>query len=122
MKTRLYHTMQGVLIGAILTAGVLGFAYLQTHTIKFSSMASNQPMETMEAEHDLPPMMQLAFRQNPRALAEWKRMSQSHRRAHLFAIFHYRTPEARANRITKCMKEMLERAEKSGSAPRKSWP
>jgi uncharacterized protein YdeI (YjbR/CyaY-like superfamily) len=87
-----------------------------------SRQIAERLMETMEAERDLPPMMQLAFRQNPRAYTEWKRMSPSHRRAHLFAIFHYRTPEARASRITKCMKEMLERAEKSGSAPRKSWP
>jgi uncharacterized protein YdeI (YjbR/CyaY-like superfamily) len=78
-----------------------------------SQQIAERLMETMEAERDLPPMMQLAFRQNPRALAEWKRMSQSHRRAHLFAIFHYRTPEARARRVAKCMEEMLERAEKS---------
>jgi len=71
-------------------------------------------METMEAERDLPPIMQLAFRQNPKAYEEWERMSQSHRRAHLLAIFYYRTPEARANRLQKCLKEMLERAEKSG--------
>jgi len=71
-------------------------------------------METMEAERDLPPIMQLAFRQNLKAYEEWERMSQSHRRAHLLAIFYYRTPEARANRLQKCLKEMLERAEKSG--------
>ena len=31
-------------------------------------------METMEAERELPPIMQLAFRQNPKACAEWNRM------------------------------------------------
>jgi uncharacterized protein YdeI (YjbR/CyaY-like superfamily) len=72
-------------------------------------------METMEAERELPPIMQLAFRQNPKANEEWERMSSSHRRAHLFAIFYYRTPEARANRVQKCVEEMLERAEKTGS-------
>jgi uncharacterized protein YdeI (YjbR/CyaY-like superfamily) len=70
-------------------------------------------METMEAERELPPIMQLAFRQNPRAHAEWQRMSPSHRRAHLFAVFYYRTPEARANRVQKCVEEMLERPEKA---------
>lgn len=84
-----------------------------------SRQIAERLMETMEAERELPPIMQLAFRQTPRALAAWERMSQSHRRAHLMAIFHYRTPEARANRITKCMKEMLERAEKSGSRPKR---
>jgi uncharacterized protein YdeI (YjbR/CyaY-like superfamily) len=71
-------------------------------------------METMEAERELPPIMQLAFRQNPKANEEWERMSSSHRRAHLFSIFHYRTPEARANRVQKCVEELLERAKKSG--------
>jgi len=68
-------------------------------------------METMEAERELPPILQLAFRQNPRAAEQWERMSPSHRRAHLFGIFHYRTPEGRANRVQKCVKEMLERAD-----------
>jgi uncharacterized protein YdeI (YjbR/CyaY-like superfamily) len=73
-------------------------------------------METMEAERELPPIMQLAFRQNLRAAEQWKRMPPSHKRAHLFGIFYYRTPEARANRVQKCVKEMLERAEKSGGS------
>jgi len=67
-------------------------------------------METMEAELALPPIMQLAFRQNPRACAEWNRMSPSHRRAHLFSVFHYRTPEGRASRVQKCVEELLERS------------
>src|SRR5882724_4839924 len=79
-----------------------------------SRQMAERLMETMEAERDLPPIMQLAFRQNPKAHEEWERMSQSHRRAHLLAIFYYRTPEARANRLQKCLKEMLERAEKAG--------
>jgi uncharacterized protein YdeI (YjbR/CyaY-like superfamily) len=73
-------------------------------------------METMEAERELPPIMQLAFRQNPRAHAEWERMSQSHCRAHLFAIFYYRTPEARANRVQKCVEELLQRVGKDRSS------
>ena len=77
-------------------------------------------METMEAERELPPIMQLAFRQNPRAREKWEQMPQSHRRAHLLAIFYYRTPEARANRVEKCVKEMLERTEKERSSDRES--
>jgi uncharacterized protein YdeI (YjbR/CyaY-like superfamily) len=64
-------------------------------------------METMEAERELPPIMQLAFRQNPRAREKWEQMSPSHRRAHLFGIFYYRTPEARARRIAKVMEDLL---------------
>ena len=81
-----------------------------------SRQIAERLMETMEAERELPPIMQLAFRQNPRAAEQWERMSPSHRRAHLFSIFHYRTPEARANRVQKCVKEMLHRSEKTGSS------
>jgi hypothetical protein len=77
-------------------------------------------METIEAERELPPIMQLAFRQNPRAHVEWTRMSATHRRAHLFAIFYYRTPKARANRVAKCVKEMMDRAEKTGGRAKRS--
>lgn len=78
-------------------------------------------METIEAERQLPPIMQLAFRQNPKASQQWNRMSPSHRRAHLFSIFHYRTPEARANRVQKCVEELLERAEKAGARKDQDW-
>lgn len=80
-----------------------------------SRQIAERLMETMEAERELPPIMQLAFRQNPRAAEQWQRMSQSHRRAHLFSIFYYRTPEARANRVAKCVEELLQRAEKGGA-------
>ncbi|HEY1939004.1 MAG TPA: YdeI/OmpD-associated family protein [Candidatus Angelobacter sp.] len=70
-------------------------------------------METMEAERELPPIMQLAFRQNPRAREKWEQMSQSHRRAHLLAIFYYRIPEARVRRVDKCIQELLARAGKA---------
>jgi len=86
-----------------------------------SRQIAERLMETMEAERELPPIMQLAFRQNPRAYAEWSRMSASHRRAHLLAIFYYRTPEARANRLQKCVEEMLERAEKTNGRTRRPY-
>jgi uncharacterized protein YdeI (YjbR/CyaY-like superfamily) len=64
-------------------------------------------METMEAEKDLPPMIQLALRQNPRAREKWEQLSPSRRRAHMLGIFYYRTPESRARRLAKCMEELL---------------
>jgi len=72
-------------------------------------------METMEAELALPPIMQLAFRQNPKACAEWNRMSPSHRRAHLISIFHYREPEARARRLAKMVEEIAGRKREAGN-------
>jgi len=64
-------------------------------------------METMEAEKELPPMIELAFRANPLARAKWEQTSTSQRRGHLLGIFGYRTPESRARRIAKCMEELL---------------
>jgi hypothetical protein len=80
-----------------------------------SQQIADRLMETMEAERELPPIMQLAFRQNPRAAEQWERMSPSHRRAHFFSIFHYRTPEGRANRVAKCVEELLQREEKGAA-------
>ncbi len=78
-------------------------------------------MEIMEAEREPPPIMQLAFRQNPRAAEQWQRMSPSHRRAHLFGIFYYRTPEVRANRVQKCVEELLQRAGKTVADKDQDW-
>jgi len=72
-------------------------------------------METMEAERELPPMIELAFRQNPRAREAWERMSASHRRAHLLAIFYYREPESRMRRTAKCVEELLGRKPEPGN-------
>lgn len=74
-------------------------------------------METLEAERELPPMIALALRQNPRAREKWDSMSQSHRRGHLMAVFYYRTPESRARRLNKCLQELLGK-KKSGDAER----
>jgi hypothetical protein len=42
-------------------------------------------------------------------------MSQSHRRAYLFGIFHYRQPEARARRLANMIDEMLGRKPEPGN-------
>jgi hypothetical protein len=44
-----------------------------------------------------------------------KRMSPSHRRAHLFSIFHYREPEARARQVAKAIEQMLGRKPERGN-------
>lgn len=66
-------------------------------------------METMEAEKDLPPMIEMAFRQNPRAREKWEQATPLFRRGNLLAIFYYRTPESRMKRLNKCMEELLAR-------------
>ena len=52
-----------------------------------SQQIAERLMETMEAERELPPMIEMVFRQNPRARERWQQMSPSHRRQHLFRIF-----------------------------------
>jgi uncharacterized protein YdeI (YjbR/CyaY-like superfamily) len=62
-------------------------------------------LSTMQAERELPPILQVEFSRNPRAHAGWERMSPTHRRMHLLAISYYRDPESRARRIAKMVEE-----------------
>jgi uncharacterized protein YdeI (YjbR/CyaY-like superfamily) len=62
-------------------------------------------LSTMLAERELPPVLQLEFSRNPRACAGWERMSPTHRRMHLLAIFYYRNPQSQARRIAKMIEE-----------------
>jgi uncharacterized protein YdeI (YjbR/CyaY-like superfamily) len=70
---------------------------------------------TMEAERELPPVMQQAFARNPRARAGWEQMSPGRRRGQLLAIFHYSSPESRARRLKKAIDEAEALAEKKSS-------
>jgi uncharacterized protein YdeI (YjbR/CyaY-like superfamily) len=69
-------------------------------------------LAVMDAEHRLPPVLQLAFAREPRALQGWNAMSQLQRRNHLFGIFYYRTPEAQARRIDKVVQDASAAAER----------
>jgi uncharacterized protein YdeI (YjbR/CyaY-like superfamily) len=77
-------------------------------------------MLTMEAEREVPPVLQAALRSSPMALRGWELMPRGHKRNHLLAIFYYKTPEARARRIAKAVSEMVQYAEKDAQRPRKS--
>jgi len=67
----------------------------------------------MEADRELPPVLQVAFARHPRAREGWDRMSDSRRRGHLFGIFYYRTPDAQARRIDKMLDDAIAIAEKT---------
>jgi uncharacterized protein YdeI (YjbR/CyaY-like superfamily) len=69
-------------------------------------------LAVMEAERELPPVLQRAFAHYPRAREGWNGMSISRRRGHLFGIFYYRTPEAQARRIDKMLDDATALAEK----------
>jgi hypothetical protein len=69
-------------------------------------------LAVMDAEHELPPLLRVAFARDPRALEGWRQLSPSQRRSHLFGIFYYRTPEARARRIDKALQDASAFAER----------
>jgi len=69
-------------------------------------------LSVMDAERELPPILQIAFARHPRAREGWDLMSVSRRRAHLFGIFYYRTPDAQARRIEKMLEDAAALAEK----------
>ena len=77
-----------------------------------SQQIAERLMETMEAERELPPIMQLAFRQNPEPPNNGSACLPSHRRAHLLSIFHYRTLKHGWPIAFKWVEELLQRAEK----------
>jgi uncharacterized protein YdeI (YjbR/CyaY-like superfamily) len=72
-------------------------------------------LAVMEAERELPPILQAAFARDPRAFAGWQRMSSSHRRGHLLGIFGYRSPESRDRRVAKTLEEALAFAERKAN-------
>ena len=67
-------------------------------------------LSTMEGERELPPILAAAFRARPRAGAGWQKMTPAHRRAHLMAVFHYRTPESQQKRVEKLCDEAEKKA------------
>jgi len=70
-------------------------------------------LSVMEAERELPPILQVAFARRPRAREGWDGMSAARRRGHLFGIFYYRTPDAQARRIDKMLEDATALAEKA---------
>jgi uncharacterized protein YdeI (YjbR/CyaY-like superfamily) len=69
-------------------------------------------LATKEAERDPPPVLQSALARDARAREGWKRMSAGRRRMNLLAIFTYQSPEARARRVAKVVKEAYGLAER----------
>jgi uncharacterized protein YdeI (YjbR/CyaY-like superfamily) len=79
--------------------------------VRRAEQVSEQLLATMEAERELPPILQVAFARNPQAGQGWELMSAVQRRGELLAIFYYRSPEARARRVEKTLQAAAELAE-----------
>jgi uncharacterized protein YdeI (YjbR/CyaY-like superfamily) len=80
--------------------------------VRRAEQMAERLLATMDAERELPPILQVAFARDPRAREGWERMSSARRRGHLLAIFYYRTPESRARRIAKALEDAAALAEK----------
>jgi Domain of unknown function (DUF1905)/Bacteriocin-protection, YdeI or OmpD-Associated len=66
-----------------------------------SEQMAERLLATMEAEVELPPVIEAVFRLRPKARAGWARMTVTQRRAELLGVFYYQTPEARQRRVEK---------------------
>lgn len=77
-----------------------------------AGQVAEQLLSAMEAERELPPAIRLALSRDPRALQGWNLMTPRYRRGSLLAIFHYRSPDARARRLEKVVDEAIALAEK----------
>jgi len=73
--------------------------------VRRAEQIAERLLETMGAERELPPLLQVAFARNARAREGWELMSISRRRSHLLGIFYYRTPDARARRLEKMLED-----------------
>jgi uncharacterized protein YdeI (YjbR/CyaY-like superfamily) len=71
--------------------------------VRRAEQIAERLLATMEAERELPPILQVAFARDPAAWEGWERMSMVQRRGHLMGIFGYRNPESRARRIDKML-------------------
>jgi uncharacterized protein YdeI (YjbR/CyaY-like superfamily) len=80
--------------------------------VRRAEQIAERLLNVMQAERELPPVLQLAFARDPRARQGWDAMSVSRRRGHLFGIFYYRTPDAQHRRIDKVLEDANALAEK----------
>jgi uncharacterized protein YdeI (YjbR/CyaY-like superfamily) len=64
----------------------------------------------MEGEHQLPPIIALAFQKRPKARMGWARMTQTQRRQELLGVLYYQGIEARQRRVEKLCDNAEKRA------------
>ena len=78
--------------------------------LRRAEQTAERLLSTMEAEVELPPVVELAFEARPRARVGWARMTAMQRRGELFAVFYYRTVEGREKRVAKLVDGAEKRA------------
>jgi uncharacterized protein YdeI (YjbR/CyaY-like superfamily) len=83
---------------------------------RYAEQMAERMMLAMDGERELPPILQVAFRRQPRALAGWQAMTPVQRRGHLLGIFYYQSPESRQKRTDKAVAEALQVAKRGVSS------
>lgn len=73
-------------------------------------------MLAREGEREIPPILQVAFRRQPKALKGWRAMTPVQRRGHLLGIFYYQSPESRQKRTDKAIVEALKVANRGADS------
>jgi uncharacterized protein YdeI (YjbR/CyaY-like superfamily) len=64
----------------------------------------------MEGEHQLPPIIAVAFQKRPKARMGWAKMTQTQRRQELLGVLYYQGIEARQRRVEKLCDNAAKRA------------
>jgi len=80
--------------------------------VRRAEQMAERLLAAKEAEHELPPVLLLAFENNFLARKGWQLMPPKKKRGHLLGIFYYQSPESRARRIEKMMEEAVLLAER----------
>ncbi|HEV2464123.1 MAG TPA: YdeI/OmpD-associated family protein [Acidobacteriaceae bacterium] len=84
--------------------------------IRQAELEAERMMLAMEGERELPPILQVAFRRQPKAAEGWKAMTPTQRRGHLLGIFYYKSPEARQKRADKAVAEAVKKVQGRGGS------
>jgi len=69
--------------------------------MKRAEQMAERLLGAMEGEHQLPPIIAVAFQQRPKARMGWAKMTQTQRRQELLGVFYYQSIEARQRRVEK---------------------
>lgn len=78
--------------------------------MKRAEQMAERLLSAMEAEVELPPVIETAFRKHPKARVGWNKMTPLQRRTQLLAVFYYQTPDARQRRVDKLVSAAEKRA------------
>jgi uncharacterized protein YdeI (YjbR/CyaY-like superfamily) len=78
--------------------------------LKRSEQMAERLLGAMEGEHQLPPMIAVAFQKRPKAKLGWAKMTPTQRRQELLGVFYYQSIEARERRVDKLCDNAEKRA------------